>query len=41
MEVRGQLHGWVALHLLKVGLLYIEDNRETGLLGIELQLLAF
>jgi hypothetical protein len=41
MEVRDQFHGWVALNLLKVGLLYIEDEREIALLGLELQLLAF
>jgi hypothetical protein len=41
MEVRGQFHGWVALLVPKVGLLHIEDERETALLGIELQLLAF
>jgi hypothetical protein len=41
MEVRSQFHGWVASLLLKVGLLYMEDERETAMLGIELQLLAF
>jgi hypothetical protein len=31
----------IASHLLKVGVLYVEDEKETALLGIEPQLLAF